>query len=84
MVKKGNWWGKLQMWKKGAILGSIFGIIGSYIPLLWWYGGGGIVSFIPPTPSLYSLGFYYYLLLLAIFWTLIGAIVGYLIDKYKR
>ncbi len=74
----------MKKWKIGAILGSIFGIICSYIPLLWGYGGGGIVSFIPPTPSLYSFGFYYYLLLLAIFWTLIGATVGFLIDKYKR
>ena len=74
----------MKKWKVGAIVGAVFGIIGSYIPLLWWYGGGGIVSFIPPTPSLYSFGFYYYLLLLAIFWTLIGATVGFLIDKYKR
>ncbi len=83
MVKKGNWWGKLQMWKKGAILGSIFWVIGSYIPILWWYGGRHIVSFLPPTPSLYSFGVYYGLFLSAILGTLIGATVGYLIDKYK-
>ena len=71
MVKKGNWWGKLQMWKKGAILGSILGVIGSYIPLLWWYGGGGIVSFIPPAPSLYSFGVYYGLFISAMFGALI-------------
>lgn len=74
----------MKKWKIGAILGSVFGIIGSYIPFLWWYGGGKVVSVIPPTPSLYSFGFYCYLLLLAIFGTLIGAVIGFLIDRYRR
>ena len=73
----------MKKWKIGAILGSFFGVIGSYIPILWWYGGGKVVSFIPPTPSLYSFGFYCCLLLSAIFGTLIGAIAGYLIDKKR-
>lgn len=74
----------MKKWKVGAIVGAVLGLISSYIPLLWWYGGGGIVSFVPPTPSLYSFGVYYYLLLSAIFGTLIGAVVGFLIDKYRR
>ena len=74
----------MKKWKIGAILGSIFGIISSYIPLLWWYGGGKIVTFIPPTPSLYSFGVYYGLLLSAMFGALIGATVGFVIDKYGR
>ncbi|MGP8319438.1 MAG: hypothetical protein ACT6FD_01395 [Methanosarcinaceae archaeon] len=30
----------MNKWKNCAILGSVFGIAGSYIPFLWWYGGG--------------------------------------------
>ena len=74
----------MKKWKIGAIVGAVLGLISSYIPLLWWYGGGNIVSFVPPTPSLYSLGVYYGLFLSAMFGTLIGAIVGFLIDKYRR
>ena len=74
----------MNKWKIGAILGSVFGIVGSYIPFLWWYGGGKVVSVIPPTPTLYSFGFYCYLLLSAILGALIGAVVGYLTDKYRR
>jgi len=74
----------MKKWKIGAIFGSVFGIVCSYIPFLWWYGGGTVVSVIPPTPSLYSIGFYCCLLLSAIFGTLIGAVVGYLIDRYWR
>lgn len=58
----------MKKWKIGAILGSVFGIIGSYIPFLWWYGGGKVVSVIPPTPSLYSFGFYCCLSLVSNFW----------------
>ncbi|MGB2728642.1 MAG: hypothetical protein WBD09_09235 [Halobacteriota archaeon] len=74
----------MKKWKVGAILGAVLGLISLYIPLLWWYGGGGIVSFIPPAPSLYSLGVYYGLLLSAMFGALIGATVGFVIDKYGR
>lgn len=70
--------------KTGAIIGAVLGIVISYIPLLWWYGGGSIVSFVPPIPSLYSLGVYLGLFLSAIFGMLIGAGTGYLINKYKR
>ena len=45
--------------------------------------GGKVVSVIPPTPSLYSFGFYCCLLLSAIFGTLIGAVAGYLIDTKR-
>ena len=54
--------------------------IHSFTMVVWW---GKVVSVIPPTPSLYSIGVYYGLLLSAIFGTLIGAVVGYLIDKYR-
>ncbi|HJH31306.1 MAG TPA: hypothetical protein C5S50_03785 [Methanosarcinaceae archaeon] len=74
----------MNKWKIGAILGSVFGIVSSYIPFLWWYGGGKVVSIIPSTPSLYSFGFYCCLLLSAILGALIGAVVGYFIDKYGR
>ncbi|MBE0516064.1 MAG: hypothetical protein IBX41_01560 [Methanophagales archaeon] len=74
----------MKKWKAGAIIGAVFGLISSYIPLLWWYGGRAIVSFIPPTPSLYSFGVYYGLFLSAIFGALIGATVGFVIDKYRR
>lgn len=73
----------MKKWKIGAMIGAMSGLMISYIPSLWWYGGGKVVSVIPPTPSLYSIGVYYGLLLSAIFGTLIGAVVGYLIDKYR-
>ncbi|MGP8320906.1 MAG: hypothetical protein ACT6FE_01065 [Methanosarcinaceae archaeon] len=74
----------MKTWKIGAIVGTIFGLMISYIPLLWWYGGGHIISFIPPIPSLYSFGIYLGLFLSATFGMLIGAGIGYLINKYKR
>ena len=73
-----------EKWKVGAIVGAVLGLISSYIPLLWWYGGGGIASFSPPTPSLYSFGVYCGLFLSAMFGALIGATVGFVIDKYRR
>lgn len=74
----------MKKWKVGTIIGAMSGLIISYMPLLWLYGGGKIVSVIPPTLSLYSFGFYYYLILLTILGALIGASMGYLIDKYRR
>lgn len=73
----------MKKWKIGAIIGAMSGLIIPYMPLLWLYGGGKVVSVIPPTPSLYSFGFYCCLLLSAIFVTLIGAIAGHLIDKCR-
>lgn len=73
----------MKKWKIGAIIGAMSGLMISYMPLLWIGYGGKVVSVIPPTPSLYSFGFYYYVLLSAIFGTLIGAVAGYLIDKYR-
>lgn len=74
----------MKKWRVGAIVGAVLGLISLYIPILWWYGGRHIVSFVPPTPSLYSFGVYYGLFLSAILGTLIGAGIGYLIDKYRR
>ncbi len=74
----------MKKWKIGAMVGGILGLTVPYAPLLWWYGGGYIVSFIPPAPSLYSMGLYLVWSLSTIFGVLIGAIVGYSIDKYRR
>ncbi len=73
----------MKKWKIGAIIGAVFGLMISYMPLLWLYGGGKIVSVIPPIPSSYSFGFYWFLSLLTILCALIGAVVGYLLDKYR-
>lgn len=74
----------MEKWKIGAIIGAASGLLISYMPLLLLYGGEKVVSAIPPTPSLHSIGFYCGLLLSAIFGTLIGAVAGYLIDKQGR
>jgi len=74
----------MKKWKIGAMVGGILGLTAPYAPLLWLYGGGKIISFIPPALSWYSMGLYLVWSLSTIFGVLIGAIVGYLIDKYKR
>ena len=74
----------MKKWKLCALVGGILGLTVPYAPLLWLYGGGKIVSFIPPAPSLYSFGVYCGLFLSAMFGALIGATVGFVIDKYRR
>jgi len=76
---------QMNKWKIGALVGGILGLTAPYAPLLWLYGGGHIISFVPPDPFLvHSMAFYFVWSLSTIFGVLIGAIVGYLIDKYGR
>lgn len=75
----------MEKWKIGGILGGVLGLAVPYIPLLWIYYGYQLVTYIPPNPSVEgSMGFYLLWSLSTVFGVLIGAIVGYLIDRYMK
>lgn len=75
----------MKKWKIGAMVGGILGLTVPYIPMMWMWYAGPPSTYIPPDPFLgHSMAFYFVWSLSTIFGILIGAIVGYLVDKYKR
>ena len=76
----------MKKWKIGAIIGVMSGIGTLIIPLInVMYVSFFTQHFVSPTPSLKSaIVFYLFFSLPIVLGALIGAWVGYLIDKYKK
>jgi len=97
--KKKNWWGKLEGWQKGAIIGALFGalafpmailgVIGVHLIPLSLYGVYTSLfgAMILPSIILIKLGVMVagdQALLIAIpGWALIGGIIGHLFETLK-
>lgn len=81
----------MMKWKIGAIIGGIYGIIGSYLANILWVGIPNIIQciFIPQIPSLFLLtgGSTYFtseaFVINTLIWIGIGGGIGYLIDKFR-
>lgn len=76
----------IKKWKIGAIVGAICGISILIIPFInVMYVSFFTQHFISPTPSLESaIVFYFFLFLPILSGALIGATVGFVIDKYRE
>ncbi len=76
----------MKKWKIGAVVGVICGFSILIIPLInVTYVSFFTQHFVSPTPSLESaIMFYIFLSLPVILGALIGATVGFVIDKYRR